>query len=342
MAGSSSSGRVRRSLYRLTGILLFAACLLAGWLWMDYRTYVDSPLGIRETAYFEIAKGEGLSRIAHGLEVRGIVAKPLWFEALAFARGVQKRLKYGEYEIPPGTTPQDLLEMFAAGRVRQHAVTVVEGWTFADMLTAFARHPALVTEVSGKPPGDIMALLGAPGQSPEGRFFPDTYFVTKGTTDLEVLKRAYGKMRAVLEQEWRSRTEPLPLNSPYEALTLASIVEKETARSEELPMVAGVFLRRLASGMRLQTDPTVIYGMGAGFTGNIRKEDLLRDTPYNTYTRRGLPPTPIALPGLPAIRAALHPDNGTSLYFVARGDGTHVFSTTLEEHQRAVEQFQKR
>lgn len=341
MAGSSNSGRIRRGL-GLIGALVLLAGLAAGWLWRDYRLFVDSPLGIRETAYFEIGKGEGLARIADNLAARGIVAKPMWFKVLAFTQGVHKRLKYGEYEIPPHLTPRGLLDMFVAGRVRQHAVTVVEGWTFAELLAALARHPALTADVSQKSPEEIMALLGAPGQAPEGRFFPDTYFVTKGTPALEVLRRAYGKMQAVLAQEWRNRAVPLPLASPDEALILASIVEEETGRPEERAAVAGVFIRRLSSGMRLQTDPTVIYGMGAGFTGNLRKEDLLRDTPYNTYTRPGLPPTPIALPGLSAIRAALHPDGGTSLFFVARGDGTHVFSTTLEEHQRAVDQFQKR
>lgn len=341
MAGSENSGRSGRGMYRLIGALALIAGLALAWLWMDYRATVNSPLSNTEMAYFEVGKGEGLARIASGLAERGLLAKPLWFEVLAYSQGAQKRLKYGEYEIPPGLTPRGLLDKMVAGRVRQYPVTVVEGSTFAEMLAVLARHPALVPQVSGKSHDEIMALLGAPGQPSEGRFFPDTYFVTKGVTDLEVLKRAYGKMRTVLEQEWRGRSESLPFATSYEALTLASIVEKETARPEERPAVAGVFVRRLGKGMRLQTDPTVIYGLGAAFDGNLRKDDLRRDTPYNTYTRPGLPPTPIALPGLSAIRAALHPDNGASLYFVARGDGTHVFSTTLEEHQRAVDQYQK-
>jgi UPF0755 protein len=340
MAGSRNSERDGRGMYRLIGAALLFSVVI-GWLWIDYRATVDSPLSNGETAYLEVGKGEGLARIARDLAERGILAKPLWFQILAYAEGVQKQLKYGEYEIPPGMTPRALLDKLVAGKVRQYPVTVVEGWTFSEMLAFLSRHPALKPEVSGKPPDEIMALLGATGQPPEGRFFPDTYFVTRGTSDLDVLKRAYGKMQTVLEQEWRNRSESLPLGSPYEALTLASIVEKETARPEERAAVAGVFVRRLAKGMRLQTDPTIIYGLGAAFDGNIRKDDLRRDTPYNTYMRLGLPPTPIALPGLPAIRAALHPDAGTSLYFVARGDGTHVFSATLEEHQRAVDQYQK-
>ena len=342
MVGEENPRRIGRRVYRLTAALILAASLLAGWLWMDYREAVDTPLGLPAAAIFEIGKGDGLVAITRNLEARGIIAHPLWFEVLVYTGGAHKRLKYGEYEIPPDATPRSLLDMFVAGRVIQHPITVVEGWTFSEMLASLDGNPVLAHQVAGKPAGELMALLGAPGQPPEGRFFPDTYFVTKGTADIEVLKRAYGKMRAVLEKEWRERAGQVPFGSSYEALILASIVEKETARPEERPEVAGVFVRRLGKGMKLQTDPTVIYGMGAAFAGNIRRDDLLRDTPYNTYTRPGLPPTPIALPGLSSIHAALHPNNGASLYFVARGDGTHVFSATLEEHRRAVEQFQKR
>lgn len=313
---------------------------MAGGWWLAYQSSAERPLNLTQTTYFEIGKGEGLASIARRLEAQGVV-EALRFETLVMAEGVKGRLKYGEYEIPPGTSLRGLLDKFISGKVRQHPITIVEGWNFAEMLAALARHPALVVEVAGKPTDQIMTAVGAPGLPPEGRFFPDTYFITKGTTDLDVLKRAYGKMKTVLDQEWRNRAEPLPLRSPDEALTLASIVEKETARPEERPAVAGVFVRRLLKGMRLQTDPTVIYGMGAAYAGNITKDDLRRDTPYNTYTRVGLPPTPIALPGLPAIRAALHPDGGNSLYFVSRGNGSHVFSATLEAHQRAVDEYQK-
>ncbi|MGZ8219158.1 endolytic transglycosylase MltG, partial [Methylomagnum sp.] len=330
-----SSGQ-RRRVYGLIAVLILVIGIVAGGWWMAYQASADRPLDLAQTAYFEIGKGEGLPSIAKRLEAQGVV-EALRFEALVMAEGAKGRLKYGEYEISPGISLRGLLDKFIAGRVRQHAVTIVEGWNFAETLAALARHPALVAEVAGQPADQIMIKLGTPGLPPEGRFFPDTYFVIKGTTDLDVLKRAYGKMRTVLDQEWRNRAEPLPLRSPDEALTLASIVEKETARPEERPAVAGVFVRRLLKGMRLQTDPTVIYGMGAAYAGNITKDDLRRDTPYNTYTRAGLPPTPIALPGLPAIRAALHPDSGNSLYFVSRGNGSHVFSATLDEHQRAVD-----
>ncbi|MGX2039205.1 endolytic transglycosylase MltG [Methylocaldum sp. MU1018] len=327
---------------RLTGVVVIAVSFLMGWLWMDYRETLDRPLGLRNTAYFEIAKGDSLARIADELHAQGIVTRPIWFRLRAYADGSARRLKYGEYEIPPETTLRGLLAMFVAGKVRQYPVTLVEGWTFGQILTALEQCAPLKKRAAGKTPEEIMQMIGAPGEYPEGRFYPDTYFITKGTPDVELLKRAYRKMQAVLNEEWAGRADGIPYMTPYESLIMASIVEKETARADERPLVAGVFIRRLAKGMLLQTDPTVIYGLGDRFTGDIRKEDLLKDTPYNTYTRSGLPPTPIAMPGRDSIRAALHPDSGGSLYFVARGDGTHVFSNSLEEHQRAVEQFQKR
>lgn len=327
---------------RKLSIVVVLVLALAGGLWAMARWSLDRPVRIPAATSFEIGKGEGLPRIVHRLEEHGILAHPFWFERLARLQGIDKRLRFGEYEIRPDMTPREILDLFGAGRVRQHAVTVVEGWTFNDLITALNRHPDLAPEVMGKPPEEIMARLGAAGLAPEGRFFPDTYFVSRGTTDLEVLRRAYRRMEAVLAEEWPRRSAAAPYGSPYEALIMASIVEKETGKPEERPRIAGVFTRRLQKKMRLQTDPTVIYGMGAEYQGNIRKSDLHRDTPYNTYTRGGLPPTPIALPGLAAIRAALNPEPGDSLYFVARGDGSHVFSATLDEHSRAVDQFQKR
>jgi UPF0755 protein len=342
MAKDEGGTRVSRGVQRLIGGCVIAASFLIGWLWMDYREAVDRPLGLQGPAYFEIAKGDSLANVAAKLEAQGILSNPVWFKFRAYVDGSARRLKYGEYEIPPETTLRELLAMFAAGKVRQHPVTLVEGWTFGQILTALGQCPPLKKLAMGKTPEEIMQMIGAPGEHPEGRFFPDTYFVTKGTPDIEVLKRAYRKMQAILNEEWAKRIDGNPYATPYESLIVASIVEKETARADERPLVAGVVTRRLAKGMLLQTDPTVIYGLGDQFTGDIRKEDLLKDTPYNTYVRSGLPPTPIAMPGLDSIRAALHPDTGDSLYFVARGDGTHVFSKSLEEHQRAVEQFQKR
>jgi UPF0755 protein len=283
-----------------------------------------------------------VSVLAHELKSRRFLAEPLWLRLLARVQGTSTDLKYGEYEIPRGTTVRGLLDLLVSGKTRHLPVTVVEGWNFAQMREVLARHPGLRQELAGKPANDIMALLGEPGQFPEGLFFPDTYFTALHTSDLDLLRQARKKMQAVLEEEWRDRAPNLPFNTAYEALIMASIVEKETGRAEERPAIAGVFIRRLRQGMRLQTDPTVIYGMGAAFNGNLRKDDLRRDTPYNTYTRSGLPPTPIALHGRQAIHAALHPADGASLYFVAKGDGSHVFSSTLDEHERAVDQFQRR
>jgi UPF0755 protein len=315
--------------------------LLAGGCWGLWRWHLDRPLSLAAAHSFQVEKGDGVARIARRLKDEGILAHTFWFEQLARLQGSEKRIKFGEYEIQPNATPRQILELLTAGRVAQHAVTILEGWSFKDVIAALNRHPDLAPEVMGRSPEAIMARLGAPGQAPEGRFFPDTYFVSHGTTDLEVLRRAYAKMTAVLDEEWPKRAPNLPYATPYEALIMASIVEKETAKSEERPQVAGVFTRRLEKKMRLQTDPTVIYGMRDGYGGNIRKSDLRKDTPYNTYTRAGLPPTPIALPGLGAIRAALHPAGGDALYFVARGDGSHVFSATLDAHERAVDQFQR-
>ncbi len=326
---------------RLIGILVIAASFAFGWSWMDYRAYLDQPLGNDTPVVFEIAKGQGLSAIADTLQQHGLVRKPLWFRIYVLSSKAAGRLKFGEYEAPPGMTLRGLVDMLVAGKVRQHAVTFVEGWRFRQMLERLAQDAALEHQLKGKSDAEIMALIGAPAEHPEGLFYPDTYFFTKGMSDTALLQRAYRKMQAVLESEWRARTEGLPLGSPYQALVLASIVEKETARPEERARIAGVFVRRLTKGMFLQTDPTVIYGMGEMFQGDIHREDLQRDTPYNTYVRSGLPPTPIACPGILSIRAVLHPEAGDTLYFVARGDGSHVFSRTLDEHQQFVDQFQK-
>lgn len=326
---------------RLIGIVFISFSFLIGWLWMDYRAYPDSPSPIETPTVFEIHKGQGLEVIVQGLEQQGLVRKPRWFRAYLLSSGAAAKLKYGEYEFPPGISVRGMVDMLVAGKVRQHAVTFVEGWRFRQFLDRLWQEDGLEHQLRGKTDEEVMALLGAPGQHPEGFFYPDTYFFTKGMTDLAILGRAYRKMQAAIDSEWQHRAEGLPWVTPYQALIMASIVEKETARPEERARIAGVFMRRLMQGMLLQTDPTVIYGMGDAFFGDIRREDLVRDTPYNTYLRPGLPPTPIACPGVLSIRAVLHPEPGDSLYFVSRGDGSHVFSRTLEEHRQFVEQFQK-
>ncbi|QSA97396.1 endolytic transglycosylase MltG [Methylococcus sp. EFPC2] len=326
---------------RLTGIFVVLASFYSGWLWMDYRAFPARQVANAQTVVIEIARGRGLKAIAEQLEQAGVLDRRLWFTLYAYVQGVAGKLKAGEYEIPAGLGQTQVLDMLVAGRVKQYPLTVPEGWRFAQMLEAMDRQTALLQNVREKSGKDLMTLLGMPDHVPEGWFYPDTYFYHKGMAALELLRLAQRKMQTILAQEWQGRAPELPLASPYEALILASIVEKETGLAEERPKIAGVFLRRLARNMPLQTDPTVIYGMGDAYRGNLRKEDLMRDTPYNTYVHHGLPPTPIALPGQQAIRATLHPEPGESLYFVARGDGGHVFSDTLDQHNRAVELYQR-
>ncbi|ROR32629.1 endolytic transglycosylase MltG [Inmirania thermothiophila] len=332
----------RPPLHRLLGLLVLAASLGGGWLLWDYRVALDRPLAVPPAGLtLEVAPGESLRSLARRLAADGVLHRPLYLVAHARLEGVATRIQAGEYQIPAGETPRTLLARLVAGRVVQHRLTLVEGWTFAQVRAALEAEPALRQTLRGLPDAEVMARLGRPGEHPEGRFFPDTYQFPRGGTDLDLLRRAYEAMARHLAREWAGRAPGLPLETPYQALILASIVEKETGVAAERPLIAGVFIRRLQRGMRLQSDPTVIYGLGAAFDGNLRRADLRRDTPYNTYTRAGLPPTPIAMPGLDAIRAVLHPAPGDALYFVARGDGTHVFSATLAEHRRAVARYQR-
>ena len=328
-------------------ILLVLALGLAGLgLSYHFEAFKTGPLALPATAgpeqpfLFEIPHGMSLRTLAQELTALGVLDHPYYFLALAYLRGDAGRVKAGEYEISPGTTPVALLDKLVKNQVYQRSVTLIEGWTTAQVLAALAKDDRLVGKLEGATPQDLMAALGRAGQHPEGRFFPDTYRFTKGASDLDILGRAAQAMDRVLAEEWRDRAPGLPLASPEQALILASIIEKETGQASERPTIAGVFIRRLQLGMKLQTDPTVIYGLGAAFDGDLRRADLIRDTPYNTYTRHGLPPTPIALPGRAAIHAALHPAAGDSLYFVAKGNGGHWFSATLEEHQQAVRRYQ--
>jgi len=264
------------------------------------------------------------------------------FELLARAMGTENRIQAGNYEVSVGITPYALLQKITSGDHRQDKLTIVEGWTFAQLRAALDAHPAVRHDLRGLSDADIATRLGIAPPAPEGMFFPETYFFAGGSSDFSVLQRAQRTMQSQLDALWATRAEGLPLDTPYQALILASIIEKETGQSTERTMIAAVFLNRLRIGMRLQTDPAVIYGMGAQFDGDLRKRDLLADGPYNTYTRTGLPPTPIALPGLAALTAALHPAPGKALYFVARGDGSSKFSDSLAEHERAVTKYQRR
>jgi len=289
---------------------------------------------------FTIEAGSSIKSIARQLSLENIVDDPWLFILLAKLKGVETKVRAGEYRLQQEQSPNDLLELFTSGQSIQYSFTIIEGWSFRQMLQALEADPVLTHNLKEKSDAEIMTILGYPEQHPEGMFFPDTYRFPKGTSDIKFLHRAYDLMQTQLQREWQNRSPGLPLNSAYEALTLASIIEKETAVASERPLIASVFIRRLQKNMRLQTDPTVIYGIGEQFDGDIRYRDLRKDTPYNTYLRKGLTPTPIALPGVEAIRAALHPAESDALYFVARGDGTHQFSSTLKQHNKAVKKYQ--
>jgi UPF0755 protein len=291
-------------------------------------------------AVFLIRSGSNIKSISQELARQKIIDDPWLFILLAKLRGVETRVRAGEYQLEPGLTADELLGKFIQGNAIQYKLTIIEGWSFRQMLAAIAEDPVIESTLQGKTDAEIMSLLGQSDQHPEGLFFPDTYRFPKGTSDLDFLRRAYQVMQKHLEREWSQRVPGLPLKSSYEALILASIIEKETGAGFERPLIAGVFVERLKLKMRLQTDPTIIYGLGPDFDGNIRYRDLRKDTPYNTYLRAGLTPTPIALPGLDSIRAALNPASTKALYFVSKGDGTHQFSTTLDEHNAAVSRYQ--
>jgi UPF0755 protein len=301
---------------------------------------LHAPLAIpSEGVALDVASGMGLRSVTADLAERGHLRNHRLLAFYGQFTGDATRIHAGEYLLTPGMTPLTLLDKLVAGEVVLHQVTIVEGSRFADMLAALRAHPAIVASVLD---GDaIMAALGAPGVHPEGQFFPDTYRFARGTAELEVLRRAHEALVARLDAAWRSRDPAITLRSEYDALILASIIEKETALATERPLIAGVFHRRLERNMRLQTDPTVIYGLGAAFDGNLRRQDLDTDGPYNTYARAGLPPTPIALPGQSSLEAAVSPDSSDAIYFVATGrdDGSHYFSATLEEHERAVRDY---
>jgi len=339
------SDKPRRGGGRLRALVLVLA--LAGALiygWNDYSRFSNAPLNVTaQGESIDISRGSSFRNIVAELRQRHLTdANSVYWRLLAEQMRVAGKLHAGEYALNPGITPRQLLANMAAGKVLQRLFTIVDGWTFDELRQALAKAEKLNHDSAGLDNATIMQKLGVPGEAPEGRFLPETYAYVKGDSDLDILKRAHAAMVRTLAALWPSRAADLPLATPYEALILASIVEKETGRPEERARIAGVFVRRLQNHMLLQTDPSVIYGMGASYAGNIRKGDLTTDTPYNTYTRPGLPPTPIALPGKPALEAALHPAPGSALYFVARGDGGHVFADSLAEHNRNVDCYQRK
>jgi UPF0755 protein len=331
----------KRLLFKLTGVLLLAASFGLGWLIMDFKSFRQQPLNVApQGETVEVSQGMTLRQLAASLHARGILEQPRYFIWLARYLRLDSRIKAGEYVVKGNVVPEGLLQLLTEGKVVQHSVTVVEGQTFREMLQRIRSTEQLEQTLEGLTDEQIMAALDHPGEHPEGRFLPETYYFPRGSSDKELLIRAYDAMAKFLDDVWPSRDDDLPLASPYEALILASIVEKESGRAEERPLIAGVFTRRLKIGMRLQTDPTIIYGLGEQFDGNIRRRDLQTDTPYNTYTRKGLPPTPIAMPGREAILSVLHPADGDALFFVSKGDGSHQFSADLEAHNRAVRKYQ--
>lgn len=315
--------------------------LAAGATWLGWRD-LNRPLELTATEWLVVQPGTPLRRVSAELAERGLLSRPWVLTLYARATGDAVRVHAGEYELTPGMTPRSVLAKLVAGQVFLHQLTVVEGSRFSDFFAALHGHPAIVASVSA--PEEVMAALGDAEVDPEGQFFPDTYRFPRGTRDIEVLRTARDAMQRRLAAAWERRAPELAIATPYEALVLASIIEKETALASERGLISGVFHERLRRGMRLQTDPTVIYGLGASFDGNLRRRDLETDTPYNTYTRAGLPPTPIALPGAASLDAAVTPVRTGALFFVAsgRGDGSHVFSATLEEHNQAVREFLRR
>lgn len=328
-------------MWRFLIFLVVLGLVAAGLVYADYQDTIKQPLNFtEEQRTFTIEKGWSAKRVAAELEKKGVIEKPKWFYLYARLSKKAVGIKSGEFNISGSPTTPELIDIFVKGQTVQYSASIIEGSTFKQVRARLAQNPELEQTIPSMSNDEIMAALDLAGQHPEGLFFSDTYRFPKQTSDLDFLKRANDMLQTVLTEEWENRQPDLPLATPYEALVLASIVEKETAVAEERPLIAGVFMSRLRKKMRLQTDPTVIYGIGDSYDGNIRKKDLTTDTPYNTYTRAGLPPTPISMVGREAINAVMHPDATKNLFFVSRGDGTHKFSETVEQHNAAVRKYQ--
>lgn len=325
----------------LKNLLLLIVLLLgiaAGGLWW----WVNQPLSLRSSPVdFHVAAGSSLRAAIGQMRAAGIELQPTLLLLVARLQGADTGIKAGSYSVNQGVTARQLLDKLTRGKVTQGDVTLVEGWTLRQWRARLDAHPDLLPDSRGLSEAEISRRLGLEHQHLEGWLFPDTYLFDKQSSSLDLLARAVREMQRRLAEEWQARAPGLPYRTPYEALIMASIIEKETGREADRELVAAVFVNRLRIGMPLQTDPTVIYGLGEAFDGNLRKRDLQTDTPYNTYTRRGLPPTPIAMPGLASLRAALHPADSDALYFVARGDGSSQFSNTLDDHNRAVNKYQR-
>jgi len=329
----------RQQLIASTTLLAF---LITGMVFSYRALFAEIPSldSMSAPIKIEVTAGSSLSQVTRELSEAGYLSSPTLFKAWARIQGLENSIQTGEYELNEGLTPVALLSKLVSGEAVQYRITLVEGWTFQQSLDALWGAENITNSLEGLSAADIASRMGLKEILPEGMIYPDTYFYTKGTSDIELLVRANTRLELVLNSAWESRLGALPYATPYEALTMASIVEKESANNSERGLIAGVFVARLGLGMRLQSDPTTIYGMGERYSGNISRADLSEETPYNTYRIDGLPPTPIALSGAESIQAALNPSSTDYLYFVARGDGSHQFSRTLEEHNAAVREFQ--
>jgi UPF0755 protein len=324
----------------LLAVLLLVVLALGAGGWL--ALYAQQPVAPAQLpARFTLDPGIGLTQASRRMAEAGVIDHPLAFRLLGRALGHAARIKAGSYEVNRPLTPLDLFDMITRGVIARAQITVIEGWTFREMRAALNANPDLRHDTRALSDAELLARIDARENHPEGLFFPDTYVFDVGSGDLEVYRTAYRAMRERLDALWPARAPGLSYATPYQALIMASIVEKETGAASERPLIAAVFTNRLKIDMRLQTDPTVIYGLGERFDGNLRRRDLLDDTPYNSYTRAGLPPTPIALPGMASLRAALNPAASRAIYFVARGDGSHQFSDNLDDHNRAVARYQK-
>ena len=319
-------------------VVVAAAAVYGGYRYWESR--LEAPLAVAENTLYEVPRGAGYNRVVADLAARGIIADDWAFRLLTRIEPESvPRLRAGEYMLEPDMSGRELIELLGSDRVVTYPLTIPEGWTFRQMRQLLDNAPKLDNRTQGLSDDEVMALLDREGMHPEGWFFPDTYRYHKGVSDLEILQQALSRMERVLEEVWEARDDDLTIDSPYEALIMASLIERETGAPEERREIAGVFKRRMQTGMRLQTDPTVIYGMGERYDGRITRADLQEATPYNTYVIDGMPPTPIAMPGRASLEAAVNPLPGETLYFVSRGDGTHHFSRTLREHNNAVNRY---
>ena len=328
----------RKLFFIILAVLLTVVC---GWVGFEGWSFLKTPLVADggSPINFLFAQGTSVKKAAYDLKQQNLLKRPLFFVLFVRLSGAEYNLKAGEYVIEPGATPYELIQKMAKGDALRHAFTLVEGWTFAQVVASLNDNQYVKHTIQKLNPAEIMEKIGHSGEIPEGRFAPDTYLFSGDITDVDILLNAYYLMQKRLQTSWDSRAKEVPYHCAYDALIVASLIEKETAFTQEKPLIAGVILRRLEKGMLLQVDPTVIYGLGSKFSGKLKKSDLSVKTPYNTYIHKGLPPTPIAMPGKDSIEAALHPAAGTAWYYVSKGDGTHEFSDSLKEQGKAVRKY---